>query len=199
MKLHTYTGGFVQTNGYLLEAPEGWLAIDAPADFTLFAKGHEIEVSHCLLTHQHFDHVEDASSFSELSAYAAMDRSLIMDERAREWGVPVSVPDFTVAHLLKDQPTLEAAGLKFELLHVPGHSPDSIAFYLPAEKMLFGGDALFQQGVGRTDLPGGDQDLLFSSIREKLYTLPDDITVYPGHGAPTTIGEEKIKNPFVRL
>jgi len=64
--------------------------------------------------------------------------------------------------------------------------------------MLFGGDALFQQGVGRTDLPGGDQDLLFSSIRERLYTLPDDVTVYPGHGAPTTIGEEKSANPFVR-
>jgi len=198
MKIHTYTGGAVQTNGYLIESPNGWIAIDAPDGLNEFAQGHEYEITHLLLTHQHFDHVEAAYRFTQIHAYSECDRSLIMDQRAKDWGLPVSVPDFKVDKILKGESSFEIDGLKFEVLHVPGHSPDSLAFYLPEEKLLFGGDALFAGAVGRTDLPGGNHEQLMTAIREKLYPLPDEVIVYPGHGPATTIGEEKRSNPFVR-
>ncbi|MCL6523597.1 MAG: MBL fold metallo-hydrolase [Thermoflavifilum sp.] len=87
----------------------------------------------------------------------------------------------------------------FQILWTPGHSPGSICLYNASEKWLIGGDVLFRESVGRTDLPGGDFASLEKSIRLKLYTLPDEVTVYPGHGPSTTIGHEKRYNPFVRI
>ncbi len=197
MIIETYTGGLVYTNGYLLEAPQGWIAIDTPQGFANYLKGHDITITHTLITHQHYDHVEDASQFSNLYAYTEMDRAIVMDDKVRERGMNVQVPDFEIKHLLKGQTTIEIAGLSFELLHVPGHSPDSIAFHLPQENLLFGGDTLFNDSIGRTDLPGGNHQELLSSIREKLYTLPDETVVYPGHGPTTTIGKEKATNSFI--
>lgn len=86
----------------------------------------------------------------------------------------------------------------FQLIEVPGHSPGHMVFYHEKEKILIGGDVLFRESIGRTDLPGGNHDQLLSNIREKVYTLPEDVTVYPGHGPETTIGHEKQFNPFVR-
>jgi len=88
--------------------------------------------------------------------------------------------------------------LPFTVFHTPGHSPGSVCFYLPEDDVLFSGDTLFQGAVGRTDFPGGSMDLLVRSIRTQLYTLPDAIRVYPGHGEETTLGVEKLTNPFVR-
>ena len=88
---------------------------------------------------------------------------------------------------------------KFSVLFVPGHSPGHIAFYNEAEKVVLAGDVLFQNSVGRTDLPGGNHNTLIDSIHKKLFTLPDDVIVYPGHGGETTIGEEKRTNPFCAL
>jgi glyoxylase-like metal-dependent hydrolase (beta-lactamase superfamily II) len=82
---------------------------------------------------------------------------------------------------------------------VPGHSPGHVAFFHAEEKALIGGDVLFKNSVGRTDLPGGDTDTLIRSIHQKLFVLPDDTTVYPGHGPTTTIGEEKVSNPFCAI
>lgn len=88
---------------------------------------------------------------------------------------------------------------KFQVLFVPGHSPGHVAFFHAEEKALIGGDVLFKNSVGRTDLPGGDTDTLIRSIHQKLFVLPDDTTVYPGHGPTTTIGEEKVSNPFCAI
>jgi glyoxylase-like metal-dependent hydrolase (beta-lactamase superfamily II) len=99
-------------------------------------------------------------------------------------------------HLLSDGQVLELIGESFHVKHTPGHSPGSVSFLVG--DLLFAGDALFHRSVGRTDLPGGNQDQLYRSIREKLYVLPDDVLVLPGHGQETTIGEEKLENPFVR-
>ncbi len=199
MNLHIYTGGAVQTNGYLLETDLGWITIDAPSGISEFAQDHQLTIHALLLTHQHFDHVEAAHQLKDIHAYSPCDRSLIMDQRAKDWGLPVAVPDFDVSKQLKDLSSLSIAGLHFELLHVPGHSPDSLAFYLPEEKLLFAGDTLFAGGVGRTDLPGGNHEQLMTSIRQKLFSLPNEVTVYPGHGPSTTIGEEKQHNPYVRV
>jgi hydroxyacylglutathione hydrolase len=86
-----------------------------------------------------------------------------------------------------------------EIIFVPGHSPGHVAFYHRGEKIIIGGDVLFNNSIGRTDLPGGHFDTLINSIHQKLFTLPDDVTVYPGHGPETTLGYEKATNPFCAL
>lgn len=87
---------------------------------------------------------------------------------------------------------------ELKVIHAPGHSPGSICFYCEKQKFIIGGDVLFQNSIGRTDLPLGNHEALLKNIREKLFILPDDITVYPGHGEPTTIGHEKKENPFLQ-
>ena len=100
---------------------------------------------------------------------------------------------------LSEGDVIEFGLQKFAVLFVPGHSPGHIAFYNEKEKVVFAGDVLFQNSVGRTDLPGGNHNTLIDSIHRKLFTLPDEVTVYPGHGDETTIGVEKRTNPFCAL
>mgnify|MGYP002777444510 FL=1 len=97
-----------------------------------------------------------------------------------------------------DEGALTFGTLTFQAIEVPGHSPGHMMFYHEPTKNLIGGDVLFRQSIGRTDLPGGNHEQLLKNIREKVYTLPNDVTVYPGHGPETTIGFEKQHNPFVR-
>jgi glyoxylase-like metal-dependent hydrolase (beta-lactamase superfamily II) len=93
---------------------------------------------------------------------------------------------------------LRAGAIEAHVLHTPGHTPGSLSLFLPLEKKLIAGDTLFRGSVGRTDLPGGDPRLIADSIRSKLYSLPEDTVVIPGHGDETSIGREKRSNPFVR-
>ena len=87
---------------------------------------------------------------------------------------------------------------ELQVLFTPGHAPGHVVFYNGPEKVCIGGDVLFQNSIGRTDLPGGDFDTLINSINAKLFALPDEVTVYPGHGPETTIGHERNNNPFLR-
>ncbi len=116
---------------------------------------------------------------------------------AARYGVPMEAPP-AAAHALVHGDTVTLGETQLEVRWAPGHSPGSVVFYAPADGAVIGGDVLFQGSVGRTDLPGGDSDTLAASIQRELYTLPDATVVYPGHGAPTTVGEEKATNPFVR-
>jgi glyoxylase-like metal-dependent hydrolase (beta-lactamase superfamily II) len=93
---------------------------------------------------------------------------------------------------------LRAGSIAAEVLHTPGHTPGSISLYIPLEKRVIAGDTLFEGSIGRTDLPGGDTPQILRSIRGKLYTLPEETLVIPGHGGATSIGKEKRMNPFVR-
>ena len=196
----TYTGGFVATNGYLLEGPEGLIVIDAPAGIAQQLPAGTTPAA-VLLTHQHFDHVEDVASLAALGpplyAHEAYSPGLVLDEAARRWGMPVTIPPFEVSVTLAGESRLTVGGLEFALLHVPGHSPDSLCFHLEGEEALFGGDTLFAGSVGRTDLPGGQHRIFADQIREKLLTLPGATRVYPGHGPPTTIAAEAAGNPFL--
>ena len=200
-KITTYTGGLVGTNGYLVEGPEGIVVIDAPAGISerLASDQHPVAL---LLTHQHFDHVEDVAALSAggvpVHAWSPYSPDLVLDEAARRWGMPVTIPPFHVDHLLEGAETVEVAGLRISLLHVPGHSPDSVCFHLPEAEVLFGGDTLFAGSVGRTDLPGGDPALFSAEIGAKLLPLPGETSVHPGHGPATTIAREIASNPFLR-
>lgn len=106
---------------------------------------------------------------------------------------PSPLPDLE----LQDGDVLEVGTLRFHVLFTPGHTPGHISLYEPEAGVVFDGDVLFARGIGRTDLPGGDYETLMRSIREKLLRLPDATRVYPGHGSWTTIGEERVANPFL--
>jgi glyoxylase-like metal-dependent hydrolase (beta-lactamase superfamily II) len=99
--------------------------------------------------------------------------------------------------LVADGTVLKAGGLSITVIHTPGHTQGGVCLYLGKEGVLFTGDTLFAGSVGRTDLPGGSHEALIKSIREKILPLGDDVRVLPGHGPETTIGEEKISNPFI--
>lgn len=101
-------------------------------------------------------------------------------------------------HFLKEGDEIIFGDNTLKVLFTPGHSPASVCFYCKAQHFIIGGDVLFHESIGRFDLPGGNEELLYKSIRETLYVLPDETIVYPGHGEPTTIGHEKKFNPFVR-
>jgi hydroxyacylglutathione hydrolase len=111
--------------------------------------------------------------------------------------MPVTISPFEVDHVLAGEMTLEVGGLSFSLRHVPGHSPDSLCFHLPAEGVLFGGDTVFAGSIGRTDLPGGEPAIFREAIRAGILSLPEETVIYPGHGPRTTVGREAASNPFL--
>lgn len=201
MKITTYTGGFVQTNAFLIESPDGNLLIDAPAGVTAWLAGRGVRVDDVLLTHQHYDHVEDAAAMraagAKLHAFAPYSQELTLEAPARQWGMPIRVTPYEIDVLFDLSKPLELAGRTIELAHVPGHSTDSVTFHFPGENVLFGGDTIFAGSIGRTDLPGGDTRQLLEGIDRHLLVLPPETRVFPGHGPDTTIGEEARSNPFL--
>lgn len=199
MKISTYTGGMVQTNGYLLETPEGNYLIDAPAGVAEWLAGKGVRVDALYLTHQHYDHVEDVArlrkSGVKVCAWAAYSKELTLENHAAGWGLP-EVQPYRVDELIGEGDGIHF-GRKVRVSHVPGHSPDSITFYFDDADAVFVGDALFAGSVGRCDLPGGDLDLLIDGIRKKLLVLPDHTRVFSGHGPATSIGRERIANAYL--
>ncbi|MBY0503803.1 MAG: MBL fold metallo-hydrolase [Bryobacteraceae bacterium] len=161
-----------------------------------------LTVERILLTHAHIDHVGAVAAlkrhFGVAVAMHPEDRSnLEMLPVQAQW-TRMPVPEsFTVEHDLASNEILDCLGQPMHVLFTPGHSPGSVSFYLPEERKVISGDALFRGSIGRTDLPGGDHELLIRSIKRKLLTLPAETEVFPGHGEPTTIGVESQKNPFL--
>lgn len=203
MKIECFTGGFVQTNGYLVEGPAGHLLIDAPAGAASWLKAKGVTPAALLLTHQHYDHVEDAAALQAAGvpvyAFAEYSPDLTLEAHARNWGLPIAVSPYRVDHLLSpaDGGSLDLAGFRIALAHVPGHSTDSVTFHFPDQGVLFSGDTLFAGGIGRYDLPNGNGKLLLDGIRGKLLTLPGETCVFPGHGPDTTLAEERDGNPYL--
>lgn len=202
MKLTSYTGGFVQTNGYLIETPDGNLLIDAPEGVAAWAAERGVRVDHVLLTHQHYDHVTDAAELQAAGAklHALEDHSpdLTLESMVRTWGLPIQVRPYTVdSRFDMSAGPLRLCGLEFALAHVPDHSPDSVTFHLAGQGVLFSGDTLFEHSIGRTDLPGGSHQTLLDGIATKLFTLPPETRVFPGHGPATSIGTEIRENPYL--
>ena len=162
-----------------------------------------LKVVRLLNTHCHIDHVlgnkfvadtygveleihpEDEQTLRSVPAYAPV------------YGFPMYAEQLP-ARYLKEGENVTFGNTELEVIFTPGHAPGHVVFYHKEDKTVIGGDVLFQGSIGRTDLPGGDFDTLIQSIKSKLFTLPDDVTVYPGHGPETTIGYEKKYNPFLR-
>lgn len=217
MKIHVLPAGPLQTNAYLLTEPSTGEAvlIDAPQGITeiirpLLAK-EGCKLTALWLTHGHFDHMQDAAKLKrELGVTVVAhrdDQGLIETPEIMEgfMGAKLGLEGVPVDHWVGQGDTLAALGRSFAVRHVPGHCPGNILFHLApsdganvsAAGAAFVGDALFNGGVGRWDLPGGSFEQLADSIRTQIYTLPDDTIVFPGHGPRTTVGDEKADNPFV--
>jgi len=201
MKITSYTGGFTQTNGYLVETPDGNLLIDAPEGVADWLRGKAVRVDDVLLTHQHYDHVMDAAALqgggARLHAFAPYSQELTLEAAARAWGMPIAVEPYHIDSLFRMDEALRIAGLEFLLAHVPGHATDSVIFHLSAENLVFSGDTLFAGSIGRTDLPGGSTRQLLEGIARNLLAMPPETRVLSGHGPATTIGQEAADNPFL--
>jgi len=199
----SFTGGVFETNCYALEAPEGWILFDAPDGACDWVVRQEIELRLLLLTHGHIDHIQDVAKIKRrfgcpVGVHLASAPMLSDREFFRNFGFELEIEPVTPDLLIEATSSREFLGMNFEILEVPGHCPGSLCFFSRENELLIGGDVLFAGGVGRWDLPGGDGDLLFAGIREKLYPLGNSVTVLPGHGPATTIGNERRANPFVR-
>jgi len=207
--IKTITSGPFQTNSYLIGAGDSAdaILIDAPPDCHVpvmqFLKNEKRRLAAVLITHPHFDHVLDTGLFAHdgVPVYAHAD-AVSGIEKPETLGL-VSLPagGFPaggVTNLISAGIRLYMAGLDIEVREVPGHSPGSLAFHVADQGLCIVGDVLFRGSIGRTDLPGGDFDLLAESIQTKLYSLHDEVLIYPGHGDSTTVGYEKRSNPYVR-
>lgn len=209
MNLHVLPAGPIQTNAYLLTAPERGEAvlIDAPGDVwpavkELLSKSG-CKLKEIWLTHGHWDHMQGAAEIvratgAVVRAHEA-DRVLIESPEVmkRFAGLTFSLEPVKVDQWVQQGDHLTAFGTTVEVRHVPGHCPGNVLFYFAEAGAAFVGDALFREGVGRWDLPGGDFDVLARSIREQIYTLPENTLVFPGHGPKTTVGHESENNPYV--
>jgi glyoxylase-like metal-dependent hydrolase (beta-lactamase superfamily II) len=203
-KIHTLVVGRLQTNCYILESDSIALVIDPgeePERILRFLHDIKVKPIQIIATHTHFDHVLGVDGIRATLNIPFLihhdDLSMLesMQSRVRQFmGLTVRPPP-RVDRFLKDRESLTVGHDTLKVLHTPGHSPGSIS--LAGRGYVFTGDALFNQSIGRTDLPGGDLDTLISSITDRLFSLPDDTIVYPGHGPETSIGDEKLTNPFV--
>lgn len=199
-----FTGGIAETNGYLVETSLGRWLVDAPEGVTDWLKEKGVtQIDLLLLTHQHFDHCQDAARVKEelgarICAFAPFSRQLTLEFlMGFVSGSRFEVKEFVVDELLEGKATVEVLGEEWQLAHVPGHAVDSVTFYQPQRGLLLGGDVLFAGSVGRTDFPNGSMKQLIDGIHQKLLVLPDETRVLPGHGGETTIGRERETNPYL--
>jgi len=213
MKVHALNVGPLQACCYIVatggDAPEA-AVIDPGGDAEVVIEQfryRNLAPRYILLTHGHIDHTEATAAVKRAFPDAQVaihqaDAAMLVDPGAAlaSWiGLPFEPcpPD----RLLADGNALTFGPYEIEVLHTPGHTPGGVCFLVRREgeaDIVFSGDTLFAGGIGRTDFPGGSYTQLLDSIRSRLFALPDDTVVYPGHGEPTTVGEERATNPFLR-
>jgi hydroxyacylglutathione hydrolase len=210
LKIQQFTFNPVQENTYVIYNDKGACAIIDPGcyfdneykELTDFIDKYKL-LPKCLLnTHCHLDHIFGNRHVAEkygLKLQMHPNEKQLFDyapASGEMWGLPFKNYEGEIIYI--DEGDKIAIGEdELDILFTPGHSPGSISFYNKQDGILISGDVLFRAGIGRTDLPGGNFDTLISSIRTKLFTLPDNVFVYSGHGPATTIGEEKSGNPFL--
>jgi glyoxylase-like metal-dependent hydrolase (beta-lactamase superfamily II) len=210
LQVHYITFNPFEENTYFVTSPKGECIIIDPGCFdeaerqelNAFISENKLKPVLLINTHCHIDHILG-------NAFISNEYNLGLEIHEGElpvlnagmavagmYGIPYN-PSPQPIKYLKEGDVVEMGNVKLKVLFTPGHSPASICLYNEADKWIIAGDVLFYESIGRTDLPGGNYDTLISSIRTQLFTLPDDVIVYPGHGPETTIGHEKKYNPFV--
>lgn len=201
MLLKKFVVGPLETNCYVFgdEESREVVVIDPGGEVRQvhsFIQKNHLTVKYVINTHGHGDHIGANGSFAAAILVHKIDKDLLHDPHlnlSESFGTRIASPQAT--RLLDDGDTVQVGRLTLEVIHTPGHTPGGIC--LRHDNVLFSGDTLFFEGVGRTDLPNGSSSALISSIKSRLMTLPDDCKVYPGHGPQTTIGHEREFNPFI--
>lgn len=212
MKLVKFTFSLFEINTYVTVdtatrkcavIDPGMINAEEEAALANFVKKNNLEVTHIINTHLHVDHAigdkyaKDLFQVPVLGHKADTVLGERLQEQAWQFGMREKVDAVSMTSYLEDGDVVKIGEGELHVLHVPGHSPGSIALYDKEGDYVISGDALFYRSIGRTDLPGGDHDTLVNAVKDKLLTLPPDTVVYPGHGPATTIGDETKFNPYL--
>ncbi len=206
MQIETFVVGVMNTNCYLVVNEESRRAVVVDpavcsAQMMEYIQREDLQVEAVLLTHGHFDHImgiDDLRKKFPVPVYVHQDEREMMNDPVMNFSAGYfGGYSFADAVYIRGGQTLSHAGYDFRVLHTPGHTRGGVCYYVETEKVLFSGDTLFRETVGRTDFPDGSMSDLVRGIQEKLYVLPDDVEVYPGHMEKTTIGHEKRYNLFL--
>ena len=212
LTVQPFTFNPVQENTYVLYNEKGECCIIDPGCYfaseekalTDFIEQNKLQPVLLLNTHCHLDHIFGNKFISKtynLKLHLHPQEKAVLEygpAAGQLWQLPFDNYDGELVFLNEGQ-TIRIGDDELQVLFTPGHSPGSISFYDKASKFVISGDVLFEGSVGRTDLPGGNFTTLEESIKTKLYTLPEDTVVYPGHGGSTTVGDEMKTNPFVKM
>jgi glyoxylase-like metal-dependent hydrolase (beta-lactamase superfamily II) len=201
----------VEENTYVLYNEAGECCIIDPGcyfsnernELKDFISASGLQPKYLLNTHCHLDHVfgnKFVHNTYGLQPHIHPNEKQVLDLAplaGERWGLPFDSYTGDVSYLT-EKDIIRLGEDELKILFAPGHSPGHICFYCEAQQFVMGGDVLFRESIGRTDLPGGDFNTLIASIRHELFTLPPDVKVYPGHGPSTTIGYEMENNPFLK-
>lgn len=207
MKVHNIPMGYIGTNTYLVcdeDTNKGFM-VD-PGDYspkvTEKIKEMGIDLKYILLTHGHADHIMGVTRFKEdfpeVKVVAHREEKAMLNDNGFNMSIQFGyATEFDADIYVEDGDKLQVGNLNLEILFTPGHSPGGMCIHIPREHTVFSGDTLFRQSIGRTDFPGCSFNALSESIHNKLWPLPEETTVFPGHMDPTNIKFEKENNPFV--
>jgi len=201
------TGGIAATNCFLVadEASKQAVLFDAPNDTAAPLLDEAVRRGFDLiglwLTHGHFDHIADHKVVTDRFPSARvlihpLDAPKLRDPKATTFILPFTIPPREPDGFVEDGQSLQIGSLALNVIHTPGHAPGHVMYHFPEQKVLIGGDLIIMGAVGRTDLPDADHETLRASIR-RVMQLPDDTQLLPGHGDPSTLGEERAHNPYV--
>lgn len=207
MKFERIPLGALQTNCYLIYQDSKGLVVDPGGDAEKLlerVRRLDLEIDAVLLTHAHFDHIgalEEIRRKFDCKVYLhTAEKDWLSDESLNGSGLFPGIDKISCEQAdihWESEGEYHVGNFTFKLFETPGHSPGSVTYYFKEENVAFSGDVLFRGGVGRTDLPGGDQETLMNSIHERLLDLPEETIICSGHGPETTIGDEKEVNPFI--
>ena len=207
MRITNLPSGALQANTYLAvdeKTNEGFIVDPGGYNkvLTKEVRDNDVNIKYIILTHGHSDHIcgvnEHKVEFPDAKIVAYKDEEAMLENPNLNQSPGFGVPYSTKADILvSDGDELKVGDVTLKFIHTPGHTEGGMCIYVKEAKALFSGDTLFRQSIGRTDFPGGSYKEIMDSIRKKLFLLPDDTNVFPGHMGTTSIGFEKENNPFV--
>lgn len=197
----------IAENCYIYHDGKDCILFDPGSEYDVikrYLEKNNLTVKKILLTHCHFDHVGAVAGVKKdykPELICCIDDTPLL-ENVSEMASMFNVADVEkpeIDKFVKDGDVIEFNGVDIKVISTPGHTAGSVCYYIESDKILISGDTLFLESIGRTDFPTGSYEDIEKSIKEKLYILPEDTLVYPGHGFHTTIGHEKMNNPFIRI